>query len=229
MTEPHDILTQQGDGRVATPECNMPLPVEADGTIRVSFADKEVIFTQHEVSITGACELRPLADESISRAKITTFLGNYNNVVIISPNPMAHFIDFASQFVWVEAAGGIAVDADGRVAMIRRNERWDLPKGHRECGENFEVCAAREAEEETGVKILGVDRLLATTLHCYNLYGNWEMKYTAWYAMRAESCDLTPQSEEGIVAAEWIEPNDVAEKIKNSFSTIKKVFAAFYN
>ena len=127
MTEPHDILTQQGDGRVATPECNMPLPVEADGTIRVSFADKEVIFTQHEISITGACELRPLADESISRAKITTFLGNYNNVVIISPNPMAHFIDFASQFVWVEAAGGMAVDADGRVVMIRRNERWDLP------------------------------------------------------------------------------------------------------
>ena len=229
MTAPHDILTQQRDGRVATPECNMPLPVEADGTIRVSFADKEVIFTQHDISITGACELRPSADESISRAKITTFLLNYNNVVIISPNPMQHFVDFASQFVWVEAAGGIAVDGEGRVVMIRRNERWDLPKGHRECGEDFETCAMREAEEETGVKIKHIVRLLTTTLHCYNLYGKWEMKYTAWYAMDAESCDLTPQSEEGIVQAEWVKAEDVANRIKNSFSTIKKVFAAFYN
>ena len=87
----------------------------------------------------------------------------------------------------------------------------------------------REAEEETGVKIKHIGRLLTTTLHCYNLYGKWEMKYTAWYAMDAESCDLTPQSEEGIVQAEWVKAEDVAKRIKNSFSTIKKVFAAFYD
>lgn len=228
MTEPHDILTQQRESVVATPECNMPLPVETDGTIRVSFVDREVVFTSQEIAPANSLILRPKADESVSRAKVTTFLGNYNTVIIISPNPMAHFIDFASQFVWVEAAGGIAVDADGRVVMIRRNERWDLPKGHREYGENFEVCAAREAEEETGVRIKSVDRLLATTLHCYNLYGKWEMKYTAWYAMTAEAGELMPQGEEGIVQAEWVAADDVAERIKFTFTTIKKVFAAFY-
>lgn len=229
MTEPYNILTQPKGAAAASPQCDMPLPVEADGTIRVSFVDKEVLFTSQEIAPENSLILRPQTDETVSRAKVTTFLGNYNSVVVISPNPMAHFIDFASQFVWVEAAGGVAEDADGRVVMIRRNERWDLPKGHRECGEDFEACAAREAEEETGVRIKSVDRLLATTLHCYNLYGKWEMKYTAWYAMTAESGDLTPQGEEGIVQAEWVEVDDVAERIKSTFATIKKVFAAFYN
>ena len=88
--------------------------------------------------------------------------------------------------------------------MIRRNERWDLPKGHREMGEEFDLCAAREAEEETGVKVTSVGRLLATTLHSYNFYGKWELKLTAWYHMRGEASLLVPQQEEGIICAEWI-------------------------
>ena len=228
MTEPHDILTQQGDGRVATPECNMPLPVEADGTIRVSFADKEVIFTQHEISITGACELRPLADESISRAKITTFLGKYNKVALLSPSPRDLFESIAEQFVWIEAAGGVVECDEGDVVMIRRSERWDLPKGHREEGEDYATCAAREAEEETGVEVESVERLLARTIHCYQLFGRWEMKFTAWYAMRARSrTELSPQLSEGIVCAEWVRRDEIEEKISASFPTIKSVFAAF--
>lgn len=228
MTEPHDILTHKNGNIVATSESDMPLPVEADGSIRVSFSDKEVIFTREELSLENAHILRPQSDETISRAKVTTFLGNYNYVVVISPNPMACFVDFASQFVWVEAAGGIVEAEDGRVVMIRRNERWDLPKGHREVDESFEQCAAREAEEETGAQVLAVDRLLCPTLHCYNLYGKWEMKYTAWYAMRGQVCELTPQGEEGIVQAEWVAPSNIEEWVATSFPTIKKVFAAFY-
>ena len=203
------------------------LPIQSDGSIRIWFAMRELLFAQQAPEGYYAIEFT--SKEDVSRAKVVTFLENYNCVVVLSPEPQVAFEAFAEQMEWVEAAGGVVENEQGEVVMIRRNERWDLPKGHRESGENFEVCAAREAEEETGVKIVEVDRLLATTLHCYNLYGKWEMKYTAWYAMKAESCDLTPQSEEGIVAAEWIEPNEVAEKIKNSFSTIKKVFAAFYN
>lgn len=229
MTTPSDILTHKRGNIVATEESEMPLPIEADGSIRVSFADKEVIFTRDELDLKDAYVMHLAADEAIPRAKVATFLGNYNYVVVISPNPMVQFIDFASQYVWVEAAGGVVETADGRVAMIRRNERWDLPKGHREVGESFEHCAAREAEEETGVKVLSVERLLCTTLHCYNIYGKWEMKYTAWYAMRGESCELTPQREEGIVQAKWVEREQVAKQINHSFSTIKKVFAAFYN
>ena len=72
-----------------------------------------------------------------------------------------------------------------------------------------------------------VERLLTTTLHAYNIYGGWELKLTAWYAMEARRVELKPQSEEGIVAAEWVAGEDIEQRIKGSFPTIKRVFAAF--
>ena len=183
---------------------------------------RELLFTT-----TAPANYYVVEDEDIPRAKVITFLENYNSVAVLSSQPKRAFEKFAEQMEWVEAAGGVVESEQGEVVMIRRNERWDLPKGHREDGENFAECAAREAEEETGVKVAEVGRLLVTTLHAYNIYGEWELKLTAWYVMRALSRHLTPQREEGIVRAEWVAPERIEEQIKNSFPTIKKVFSAF--
>ena len=199
-----------------------PLPIEENGDIRVWFAMRELLFTT-----TAPANYYVVEDEDIPRAKVITFLENYNSVAVLSSQPKRAFEKFAEQMVWVEAAGGVVESEQGEVVMIRRNERWDLPKGHREDGENFAECAAREAEEETGVTVTEVSELLATTLHAYNLYGRWELKLTAWYAMRGERVGLRPQREEGIICAEWIPRERVMECIKNSFPTIKKVFSAF--
>ena len=202
------------------------LPIEADGTIRIWFAMRELRFSAK--GDPNAFVVPFEGEESVSRAKILTFLDNYKTVVVLSQDPLAAFEAFASQMVWVEAAGGVVESERAEVVMIRRNERWDLPKGHREAGETFAQCAAREAEEETGVKVAEVEQLLATTLHAYNLYGKWELKLTAWYAMRATACELVPQREEGILCAEWVPLTEVKEKIKNTFPTIRTVFDAFF-
>ena len=105
---------------------DVPLPVEADGTIRIWFAMRELRFasvaepTLFAVKYEGA--------ESVSRAKITTFLDNYKTVVVLATNPMEAFEAFALQMEWVEAAGGVVESERGEVVMIRRNSRWDLPK-----------------------------------------------------------------------------------------------------
>lgn len=203
------------------------LPIESDGSLVVSFADRLLKFASAESE--GWYSVVHTDSESISRAKIVLFLDTYKRVVVLSPNPLDSFIEFARQFVWVEAAGGIVENAAGEVVMIRRNERWDLPKGHREMGEEFDWCAQREAEEETGVKVESVGRLLATTLHGYSFYGKWELKLTAWYQMQGSSAELTPQKEEGIICAEWIGRGEIREKIKTSFPTIRAVFDAFLN
>ena len=203
------------------------LPIESDGSLVVSFADRLLKFASAESE--GWYSVVHTDSESISRAKIVLFLDTYKRVVVLSPNPLDSFIEFARQFVWVEAAGGIVENAAGEVVMIRRNERWDLPKGHREMGEEFDWCAQREAEEETGVKVESVGRLLATTLHGYSFYGKWELKLTAWYQMQGSSVELTPQKEEGIICAEWIGRGEIREKIKTSFPTIRAVFDAFLN
>lgn len=201
------------------------LPFEDDGCIRVWFATRELLFATHAPE--GYYAFEPAGIEDISRAKIITFLENYNSVVVLWPEPMRAFEAFAVQMVWVEAAGGVVENEQGDVVMIRRNERWDLPKGHCEDGESFAECAAREAEEETGVRVNSVGKHLASTLHSYNIYGKWELKLTAWYAMRGEATELCPQREEGIICAEWIPRDEIEQRIKNSFPTIKKVFSAF--
>lgn len=206
-------------------EHNVGIPIEADGSICVWFAERELLFAAEPRE--GYYVVSAEAEGPLARAKVITFLETYNSVEILSPEPLAAFEAFARQMKWVEAAGGVVESDRGEVVMISRNGRWDLPKGHREQGESFEECAAREAEEETGVKVAEVGRLLAATLHAYNIYGEWELKLTAWYVMRALSRQLTPQREEGIVRAEWVAPDCIEEQIKNSFPTIKKVFSAF--
>lgn len=204
----------------------VPLPIEADGSIRVWFADRELCFTSHRSE--NYATLVWEAEGSIPQAKVITFLETYNFVAILAADPMAAFADFARWMVWVEAAGGVVENDRGEVVMIRRNGRWDLPKGHRESGESFALCAAREASEETGVEVIEVGRLLTTTLHAYNIYGRWELKLTAWYVMRSTSMQLTPQQQEGIVEAEWVAPRRIRQRINRTFPTIKKVFSAFF-
>lgn len=206
----------------------LSLPYGDDGSLCLSFADAELLITSNPPSSDWYCiPISP--EESISRAKIITFIGKYNKVALLSSTPRELFESIAEQFYWVEAAGGVVENEQREVVMIRRSERWDLPKGHRE-EEDFATCAAREAEEETGVKVLQVGRLLARTIHCYQLFGRWEMKFTAWYAMKAESrCALLPQQSEGIVAAKWVAREQIMEHIANSFPTIKLVFDSFLN
>jgi 8-oxo-dGTP diphosphatase len=54
----------------------------------------------------------------------------------------------------VQAAGGIVVRADGRIAVIHRPryDDWSLPKGKLDGEETFEQGALREVEEETGIR-----------------------------------------------------------------------------
>src|SRR5688572_13336263 len=54
----------------------------------------------------------------------------------------------------VQAAGGLVVAQDGRIAVIHRPryDDWSLPKGKLEPGESFEQAALREIEEECNLR-----------------------------------------------------------------------------
>lgn len=194
----------------------------------VYFGDKAVCFTDRTPS-EGWFTVHAEAPEEVSRAKILKILETQNSVAVVAADPAAAFSAFASDFTFVEAAGGVVVNACGEWLMIRRNGRWDLPKGHLESGERIEQCAAREVAEETGVCGVEVVRPLCRTLHAYWFprTARWELKCTHWFEMRVGACDRTvPQTEEGIECVVWCAAGKVAELLCDAFPTIRRVAEA---
>jgi 8-oxo-dGTP pyrophosphatase MutT (NUDIX family) len=128
-------------------------------------------------------------------------------------------------FTGIEAAGGLVVNPRGEVLMIYRYDRWDLPKGKVERGEDVEDAAVREVEEECGIADLTVDARLCKTYHIYTMKGKRMFKTTYWYLMRHDGIGaLTPQTEEAITDARWVAPADLAACLENTYQTIREVF-----
>lgn len=193
----------------------------------VYFADKVVVFTSVSPG-EGWYVTTPASVDGITKAKITKILESHNNVAVLTPEPDEAFAAFAAVFTSVEAAGGVVVNDRGEWLMMRRNGRWDLPKGHLECGERIDECAAREVAEETGVSA-EVVRPLCQTLHAYYFEktDRWELKRTHWFELHTAACDrLVPQTEEGIERVAWCTPAEVAANLGEAFPTIRCVAAA---
>lgn len=130
-----------------------------------------------------------------------------------------------AEFKEVDAAGGLVSNRRGDFLLISRNGLWDLPKGHREPGEDIETTAVREVQEETGVMNLELKGLICVTDHCYFRAGRWHLKHTWWYDMLYnDPVDLTPQREEDITKAAWVAKSSLPPFLKNTFPSIVEVF-----
>lgn len=130
-----------------------------------------------------------------------------------------------AEFREVDAAGGLVSNRRGDYLLIRRNGLWDLPKGHRENGEDITVTALREVQEETGVDQLELRDPICVTDHCYLRGGIWHLKHTWWYNMLyTDPVDLTPQREEDITKAAWVARSSLPSFLKNTYPSIVEVF-----
>jgi hypothetical protein len=102
---------------------------------------------------------------------------------------------------------------------------YGLPGGHLEFKESWEECAQREVEEETGVTDLVITGKLQKTYHIFRRNGKYRLKITHWYEMETEySGNLTPQENEGIEKAAWLNPSQIKEAMNNSYENIKLLF-----
>lgn len=195
----------------------------------IYFQDKSLTFSRVRAAETDFVIPSEEA-ASLTRAKILNFFEIHNSIRVLCDDPEVAFRRFGEEFTPIEAAGGVVVNGRGEWLMIRRNNRWDLPKGHVEVGESFDRCAEREIEEETGVKA-AVLRPLCDTWHAYFFpkTQRWELKRTHWYLLRStERGELKPQTEEGIVEVAWCTPNDVEHYLKESYPTIRRVVEALH-
>lgn len=127
------------------------------------------------------------------------------------------------------AGGGLVYNSKNEILFIHRNGRWDIPKGKIEKGESIEECAIREVEEETGVKGLEIIKTLDTTYHVFKRNGKFCLKETFWFEMRTTSTEeLTPQKNEGIKKAKWLNFEKSQKALDKSYENVKLLFPKEY-
>ena len=133
-------------------------------------------------------------------------------------------------YIFVKAAGGLVHDAEGRLLLMQRNGRADLPKGKVEPGETLAMAALRETAEETGLSRLRLGALRLKSYHIYDLYGGWHFKQTSWFEMwQTEAQPLVPQTEEGITALQWVEPTLWRSQLLHSYATMRVITSQMFD
>ena len=128
------------------------------------------------------------------------------------------------------AAGGIVTNTEGKILMIFRRGKWDLPKGKLDEGETIAECAVREVEEETGLKDIHLGNFLLITEHQY--LDPWlkteVIKETHWFTMKITSEQkLVPQTEEDITAIQWVTREELITCLQHTYTNIITVIEKF--
>ncbi|MEA2042593.1 MAG: NUDIX domain-containing protein [Bacteroidota bacterium] len=141
---------------------------------------------------------------------------------LFTKNP-ARFVDELSKYVILqEAAGGIVLNANHELLMIKRFGRFDLPKGHIEGEESMEDTAIREVEEECGIKPDRIIQRLEDSYHVFQSPSGVVLKKVYWFLMYYGGSDTPmPQTEEKITDAGWYTPAEVEVKAKNTFPNLR--------
>ena len=144
---------------------------------------------------------------------------------VICKNMEACFAQFTTKFKLRVAAGGLVTNSDKHLLVIERNERWDLPKGHQDPGENVQQTALREVSEECGITNLELGEEACITYHVYNYNEREVLKETHWYFMKYSGNEqLLPQANEGITKAIWVAPDRKPEIIARTYQSLLQVF-----
>lgn len=151
--------------------------------------------------------------------------GSLGKIFIPTDDVEDTYREICSEFRQVDAGGGLVSNRRGDFLLINRNGLWDLPKGHREEGEDIKVTSLREVREETGVKDLVCRELICITDHCYRRDGIWHLKHTWWFDMLYTApTDLIPQKEEDITKAAWVAKSSLPGFLDRTYPSIIEVF-----
>jgi len=156
-----------------------------------------------------------------------------NPVLLSHPFPEKFWKElFLPVFVHVPAAGGIVIRNE-KLLFIRRNEKWDLPKGKIDSGESAPEAALREVTEECGIKGHQIAGILPSTFHIYqspyiDSFGKWILKETHWFEMVYKGSENgTPQTDENITEIRWFTRNELNEFFANTYENLKPVISLY--
>lgn len=201
---------------------------------KVFFNERFIFLTNNVklVEIYNGSIVVEINEKSDLRFEIEKFR-THNSIkvlIFVSNDKEKLFVDFKSQFQFVEAAGGVVYNSKNKVLLIKRNGLWDLPKGKVEIGETYPEAALREVTEECGITNQTIDKKLEATYHTFVMNNVNYLKKTYWFTMNYLGNETPkPQREEGLTKVEWIEKTKTKYYFKNMFASIIDVLKSEIN
>jgi len=139
---------------------------------------------------------------------------------------------FLPVFTSIPAAGGVVI-RNNKLLFIKRNDKWDLPKGKIDKGETIQKTAIREVAEECGISGHQITKALPSTFHIFQspfeeTNGLWIIKETHWFEMNyAGDENGLPQTIENITEIKWFEKWDLDEVLRNTYENLKSVITLY--
>jgi 8-oxo-dGTP pyrophosphatase MutT (NUDIX family) len=114
------------------------------------------------------------------------------------------------------SAGGLVVDADGRVLLIRARDLreravWTLPKGALGPGEQSRDAALREVQEETGYRC-EVVRELEPVTYWFQRDGRRVRKTVRWFLMRPVA--KVGEHDHEVDEVAWVTPAEALSRLR---------------
>ncbi len=117
----------------------------------------------------------------------------------------------AGGVVWRRGSDGKSVE----ILLIQdAKDRWTIPKGHIEEGENAKETAVREINEETGLQHVKIQHWLGKINFRYRRQQSLVLMTTEIYLVGATKDSDALKPEEWMKGIEWMPVNDALEKIE---------------
>jgi 8-oxo-dGTP diphosphatase len=117
---------------------------------------------------------------------------------------------------------GCVMMRGGHILLIRRHGAhgagsWSPPGGHLHFGETPAVCAAREAEEETGIKVSNVDFLAITN----DVFPEADKHYiTIWMYGEPDDGDAVIGDAGEVAEIGWFDPRQLPSPLFLAFANL---------
>jgi len=198
---------------------------------KVYFANRPVIFTHVEPEASlifkGAEVIRSCGKMDIVLIESAVARGA-KMIYVVCNDVDGAWKKFSDQFEFVQAAGGLVLNNEGKMLFIYRHDKWDLPKGKVEKNEKIDAGALREVEEECSIGDLSIVKEINSSWHTYIQTGEPMLKCTAWYIMQFHGTSTPkPQLEEGITDVRWLAESELKIVRSNTYPSVIDVIEDF--